>query len=1238
MRRHLSLCIAILFTAAGAWPASHAHASYPRPALRAAAAQFDVGPYVMSWTGAIRNFAIGDWTGDGRPDLMTNLTTPGEAAVVMFQENVMATGSPQLFRQVAPPVGFDPPFNLDLVAIGDLNGDGRGDLVMVAGGDPVVTVQLSTPGGGLGPPAFHTIPNSDFITNGPWIEDLDADGDLDILVSGVHGLAPDSFGILKNAGNGTLSLGQWFTIATSGHIECIGDLNQDGKPDLVAAATSDDRIYVYRTTGDPLDYVVSAVEALPGLASRIAKADADDLPDLVVLGVNQLELHHGLPGGLFDAASDLVPLAPGSSLRTMDAGNLSGDSRSEVVVAYSDLDNDNPHANVEVVDLSAPLAPHVFLSAGHSPYGVQIAHLDRDDIADLVVRLTGEETRNLAILLGPIGQDRGLEVPIGLSASYQELGTPCVGDFNRDGAPDIAAPAGTTTTILLGNGAGAFPTTTATDARTGDRLFTCDLNRDGKLDLLRSERSTTSVYWQPGNGNGTFGTAFLIANTDPTIPRHPIADLNGDGKDDLIMFEPNGISILAGNGSGGIAAGYAPVLTGATPRDAVAVDMDRDGDLDLAVATDDGVRLFRNDGVPAFTFMGTSAGNRAYTAIATGDLNRDGRPDLVAHERISGTWQRPDVGITVLGYDGAWTLISMRFVGAAEREGIMLEVWDVNRDGLPDIVSSEVNNLYAANAPVTTSVYLQKSPDGYSPRLTYLHGSIWSNSSSPLSGGGFTTVGDADGDGQRDIVGLMSEATTPYVSIAQGNAFPGGWGPGGQTDNPVAGQPMAMASGDMDQDGIPDLVTANYVDGSVSLLRGNGNGTFQSPYTFTDARLAGVTGLTLADMNRDGALDVIAVGGPICVILGNVGGLFQSFVFGTLIEYPGGSGLNDVEVADLNRDGYPDIIASSYFNSTVICHMTGPSGFTTTISSLPGYNSGIEVADMNRDGLLDIVIVNNASGPIVFRALRIAEGKGDGTFQGNVGLAWSWPSTAVQFAFGIAAADVNRDGKMDVVVGTNDPGHNTTPVYLVYGNGTGGFSSDVAYPAGGQTDFLEIGDLDGDPWPDLVSSSWEEGMLSVRLGNGSGGFGPRMDAGTSSGAQGLVLDDLDRDGLNDLAFAGSFQNRVSVLLNTHTNITAAPVLEAPRAAGRLAQNAPNPFNPRTAIRFTVPTAGRGSLTIYDVHGRRVAIPVQGELTAGDHGIVWDGEDSARRPMPSGVYFYRLETPGFTATRRMTLLR
>ncbi len=101
---------------------------------------------------------------------------------------------------------------------------------------------------------------------------------------------------------------------------------------------------------------------------------------------------------------------------------------------------------------------------------------------------------------------------------------------------------------------------------------------------------------------------------------------------------------------------------------------------------------------------------------------------------------------------------------------------------------------------------------------------------------------------------------------------------------------------------------------------------------------------------------------------------------------------------------------------------------------------------------------------------------------------------------------------------------------------------------------------------------------------------------------------------------------------TGTGAEQAPTVFA------LGQNHPNPFNPRTEIRFALPADGEARLAIYDLSGRRVRTLVEGSLPAGTHHVVWDGTDDAGQALASGVYFYRLETAAQTLSRKMLLLK
>jgi len=114
--------------------------------------------------------------------------------------------------------------------------------------------------------------------------------------------------------------------------------------------------------------------------------------------------------------------------------------------------------------------------------------------------------------------------------------------------------------------------------------------------------------------------------------------------------------------------------------------------------------------------------------------------------------------------------------------------------------------------------------------------------------------------------------------------------------------------------------------------------------------------------------------------------------------------------------------------------------------------------------------------------------------------------------------------------------------------------------------------------------------------------------------------------VDDFAIAGMF--------------TATAVGDAPEALRvQLAQNAPNPFNPLTTIRFALPTAGRAHLGVFDSRGRLIKSLVRSELPAGQHAVTWNGRDALGRPVASGTYFYKLMTPdGRELTRKMLLMK
>jgi hypothetical protein len=111
-----------------------------------------------------------------------------------------------------------------------------------------------------------------------------------------------------------------------------------------------------------------------------------------------------------------------------------------------------------------------------------------------------------------------------------------------------------------------------------------------------------------------------------------------------------------------------------------------------------------------------------------------------------------------------------------------------------------------------------------------------------------------------------------------------------------------------------------------------------------------------------------------------------------------------------------------------------------------------------------------------------------------------------------------------------------------------------------------------------------------------------------------------------------------VLMGTFADLTGVDDGVSTHFVTRLDQNSPNPFNPKTEIRFSLRQAGQASLRIFDAQGREVKRLAEGNLPAGPQSIVWDGTDGQGQRVASGVYFYRLETTEQTVSKRMVLLK
>jgi hypothetical protein len=316
--------------------------------------------------------------------------------------------------------------------------------------------------------------------------------------------------------------------------------------------------------------------------------------------------------------------------------------------------------------------------------------------------------------------------------------------------------------------------------------------------------------------------------------------------------------------------------------------------------------------------------------------------------------------------------------------------------------------------------------------------------------------------------------------------------------------PFAVTVGDFNKDGILDVAASGGSSpGGVSVLLGNGDGTFQPAVTYTNAPFLNM--ITTTDVNHDTNLDLVANGlsaGGAWLMLGNGNGTFQP---ATQIPGPGGLAL---ALGNFNGDVYPDLVYLNFGTDGVVMKTNKGNGTFQQTGNY--YNPAISpvfvaVKDMNNDSRDDIVTANGNS---VFVFL----GKGNGTFQNPF-------ISSVTNATSLAIGDLNHDGTNDIAV----VGNNTNTVTILLGHGDGTFTNKAIYNVGAQAGSVAVGDFRGNGTNDLVVAAGTN--VTVLLGNGDGTFQTptrydyaKLDA---------VVGDFNGDGKPDLAVC-SLNNTTSI--------------------------------------------------------------------------------------------------------------
>lgn len=648
--------------------------------------------------------------------------------------------------------------------------------------------------------------------------DIDGDNRADLVVTRFQ---ESKVTYLRSQGNGTFAPGIDLPIGPLSPVNLtLADLDNDGWLDVIVGDFGNDLVFAYRNTGGAFAPPVSFATGSGPLSFTVADFDGDGAADIAVACTisREIVVHRGL--GAFAFAPGIPFVVNGFPI-TIVSGDYDGDGRVDVAVTDIATASLWIYKNVPEVVNGFALTAQAVGSTGTLVVGLAQADLDgaagvefvtssADTNAVLVWKFNGTTLTPMVQVIGP--------APTGGLA---------LADFDGDGKADLAAAHGDSSGASVWRGLGNLQFTapvTRASGLTPVFIAAADTSGDGLADLhlACSDSGQVSCYFGQAGGSGldpVTGPPAVYGGPAPLLLG--AGDLNGDARPDLVVGDNlgNNFNILRNDGDLGFTKVAAIAVPANNSYQAVLLDIDKDGDLDIAALHSAGVTLYRNQGNFVFQEIKSINVQGGLLLGVAADLFVNGRPEFAA---TSFGGNRVAVFKNLNGD------ISLLYNMPAGANPAGIDVADMDNDGDLDIIHA---NLGSNTVAITT-----RSRGTFAPNAVQLL-----TSAEPV----YVRAADFNSDGRKDLAVSHRSAFEILQIRAVGKLEYG---------SPIVtqtnGDPMAMVVADVDRNGVADVLYTETQTGRATLRLTQTGGNFGAPAT-TFASQYNVTTPFYVDLDGD---------------------------------------------------------------------------------------------------------------------------------------------------------------------------------------------------------------------------------------------------------------------------------------------------------------------------------------------------------------------------------------------------